>query len=113
MRCRTAWPSTSRIPQGGPGELILFVVTADGQALGDELRTELVRRLRSELSPRHVPDAIVGVDAIPIGLTGKKLELPVKRILQGASPETVASRDALANPSSLDAFVVYAAGRQP
>ena len=66
---------------------------------------EIARRLRSELSPRHVPDAIVSVDAIPIGLTGKKLELPVKRILQGANVDDVASRGALVNPSSLDAFV--------
>ena len=69
-------------------------------------------RLRSELSPRHVPDDIVRVDAIPVGLTGKKLELPVKRILQGANVDEVASRDALVDPSSLDPFVEFAAGRR-
>jgi acetoacetyl-CoA synthetase len=59
-----------------------------------------------------VPDAIVAVDAIPMGLTGKKLELPVKRILQGVDAAEVASRDALANPASLDAFVDYAAAHR-
>ena len=98
---------------GGPGELILFVTIADQQSFDDELSAELARRLRSELSPRHVPDAIVQVAAIPVGLTGKKLELPVKRILQGVPVEDVASRDALANPSSLDAYVEFAAGRRP
>ena len=100
-------------PDGGPGELILFVAVADRQSIDDGLSEELARRLRSELSPRHVPDAIVQVDAIPVGLTGKKLELPVKRILQGARVEEVASRDALANPSSLDAYIEFAASRRP
>jgi acetoacetyl-CoA synthetase len=59
-----------------------------------------------------VPDTIEAVTAIPTTLTAKKLELPVKRILLGASPEDVASRDALAQPSALDDFVAYAAGRR-
>jgi acetoacetyl-CoA synthetase len=96
-------------PDGGAGQLILFIVAAPGRTVDDDVRDELVRRLRGELSPRHVPDAIVAVDAIPMGLTGKKLELPVKRILQGVDAAEVASRDALANPASLDAFVDYAA----
>jgi acetoacetyl-CoA synthetase len=99
-------------PDGGPGELILFVVAAQERVVDDDVRAELDRRLRTELSPRHVPDAIVEVDAIPVGLTGKKLELPVKRILQGADPVDVASRDALANPAALDAFVDYAAAHR-
>ena len=99
-------------PDGGAGQLILFVVAAPGRVVDEDVRAELVRRLRAELSPRHVPDAIVAVDAIPVGLTGKKLELPVKRILQGADPADVASRDALANPASLDAFVDFAAARR-
>jgi acetoacetyl-CoA synthetase len=57
------------------------------------------------LSPRHVPDRVLEVPAVPRNLTGKKLELPVKRILQGMSPGDVVSRDALANPAALDAFV--------
>jgi acetoacetyl-CoA synthetase len=99
-------------PDGGAGELILFVVLADGRTLGDGLHDEIVQRLRSQLSPRHVPDRIVQVDAVPVGLTGKKLELPVKRILLGASAPTVASRDALANPQALDDFVTFAATRE-
>ena len=88
-----------RGPDGGPGELILFVVLADGRELDDELRTRIAGALRGALSPRHVPDAIEAVPAIPRTLTGKKLELPVKRILLGARPSEVASRDALADPA--------------
>jgi acetoacetyl-CoA synthetase len=58
-----------------------------------------------------VPDTMHAVPAIPRTLTGKKLELPVKRILRGAPAEQVASRDALANPGSIDAFVEYASAR--
>jgi acetoacetyl-CoA synthetase len=94
---------------GGAGELLLFVVPADGAELGEELRARIARRLRGELSPRHVPDQIVAVRAIPRTLTGKKLEAPVKRILRGESPEQVASRGSLADPTSLDAFVALAA----
>jgi acetoacetyl-CoA synthetase len=89
---------------GGPGELILFVVTSDG-TLPDELRTGLAAALRNELSPRHVPDSIRAVRGIPRSRTGKKLELPVKRILLGADPDEVASRDSLVDPTTLDLFV--------
>jgi acetoacetyl-CoA synthetase len=91
--------------------LILFIVPADGVTFDDALRKRIGEALRGALSPRHVPDAIAAVPAIPRTLTAKKLELPVKRILLGASPDAVASRDALADPSSLDAFVEYAAAR--
>ena len=69
--------------EGGAGELVLFVVLADGVELDDELRGTIGRNLRSQLSPRHVPDTIRAVPAIPRTLTGKKLEAPVKRILRG------------------------------
>jgi acetoacetyl-CoA synthetase len=95
--------------EGGPGELVLFVALADGAQLDDDLRGAIARALRSELSPRHVPDTIAGVPAIPRTLTGKKLETPVKRILQGRDAAEVANPDALADPSSIDAFVAYAA----
>ena len=72
---------TSRTTRAGPGELVLFVV-AD---LDDDLRARIAGALRSELSPRHVPDTIAAVPAIPRTLTGKKLEAPVKRILRGAA----------------------------
>ncbi len=96
---------------GGSGELLLFVVAAEGKALDDDLRQRIKTALRSELSPRHVPDTIVSVPAIPRTLTAKKLEAPVKRILRGARPEEVASRDALAQPEALDAFERYARER--
>ncbi len=98
-------------PSGGPGELILFVVPTEGHTVDAALERELRDVLRAELSPRHVPDAIVGVADVPLNLTGKKLELPVKKILQGVAPETVASRDALLNPPALDAYVDYARRR--
>ena len=97
---------------GGPGELILFVVPAAGRELDDALRKRIADALRQALSPRHVPDSIEAVPAIPRTLTAKKLELPVKRILLGTRPDQVASRDALVDPGALDAFVEFAAGRQ-
>jgi acetoacetyl-CoA synthetase len=93
---------------GGPGELVLFVVLAPGAALDDALRARVAKELRAALSPRHVPDRIVEVPSVPRNRTGKKLELPAKRILLGAAPEDVASRDVLADPTSLDAFVELA-----
>jgi acetoacetyl-CoA synthetase len=98
-------------PAAGPGELILFVQLAEGAELDDELSSAIRRELRHELSPRHVPDTIEAVPAIPRTLTQKKLEVPVKRILRGARAEQVASRDALADPHALDAFADYAARR--
>ncbi len=71
----------------------------------------MVTALRSQLSPRHVPDEIIVVPGIPRTLTGKKLEAPVKRILRGEAAENVASRDALADPKALDSFVGLAAER--
>ena len=100
-------------PGGGAGELILFVVLAEGVELDDELRTLIATELRGTLSPRHVPDTIAAVPVIPKTLTMKKLELPVKRILLGDPPEKVASRDALADPDALDAFVEFASQRAP
>jgi len=94
--------------EGGAGELLLFVVLTAGAELDDELHARICRTLRDELSPRHIPDRIDAVDAIPRTLTGKKLEAPVKRLLRGAAPEEVASRDALLDPAALDTFVALA-----
>ena len=96
---------------GGPGELLLFVALRVGAALDDELRRRIATALRGSLSPRHVPDRIVAVPAIPRTLSGKKLEVPVKRILQGTPPDQAAARDALADPASLDPFIDIAAAR--
>ncbi len=92
-------------------ELLLFVVLRPGTELDAELRSRIARALRGGLSPRHVPDAVVAVPSIPRTLTGKKLELPVKRILTGTPAEDVASADALVDPSALEAFVAYAQTR--
>jgi acetoacetyl-CoA synthetase len=97
--------------EGGPGELALFVVLSDGGPLDEPLRARIAGALRSELSPRHVPDTIAAVPGIPRTLTGKKLEAPVKQILRGADAERVASRDALADPRAIDAFVALARER--
>lgn len=98
--------------QGGAGELILFVVPRATMTVDDTLRSQITSRIRAMLSPRHVPDHIVGVAAIPYGRTGKKLEVPIKKILLGAPPHTVASVDALTDPTALDAFVVFADQRR-
>jgi acetoacetyl-CoA synthetase len=94
-------------PAGGPGRLVLFVAPAPGVALDDDLRRRIAVALRTELSPRHVPDEIHEVPGVPRTLSGKKLEVPVKRILSGADPDSAASRGSLANPEVLDAFASF------
>jgi acetoacetyl-CoA synthetase len=98
-------------PAGGPGELLLFVVLRTGATLDDGLRRRIVGALRAELSPRHAPDSILAVAAIPRTLSGKKLEVPVKRLLSGSSVTEVAARESLADPTALDAFAAIAAAR--
>ncbi|HET6949409.1 MAG TPA: acetoacetate--CoA ligase [Acidimicrobiales bacterium] len=94
-------------PAGGPGRLLLFVSPAPGIEVDDDLRDRIARRLRADLSPRHVPDEIVAVPGVPRTLSGKKLEVPVKRILGGADPDVAASRGSLVNPEVLDAYVSF------
>ncbi|MEA3018778.1 MAG: acetoacetyl-CoA synthetase [Actinomycetota bacterium] len=86
-------------------ELLLFVALAPGAALDDDLRARIENGLRTELSPRHVPDVIEVVPAVPRTLSGKKLEVPVKRILEGTSAEVAASDGSLVDPAALDWFV--------
>jgi acetoacetyl-CoA synthetase len=95
---------------GGEGELwmVLFVVLAPGVALDDDLSAQIKRRIREDCSPRHVPNEIRQIEEVPRTLSGKVLEVPVKRILMGAAPSEAASIDSLANPSSLDYFVELA-----
>jgi acetoacetyl-CoA synthetase len=97
--------------EGGSGELLLFVVLADGIELDDELRRKIGRELRTALSPRHVPDEIHQVRAVPRTLSAKKLEVPVKKILTGTPVESAAATGALANPESLIAFERFAKQR--
>ncbi len=95
---------------GGDGELqmILFVALADGVALDESLAREIKRKIREDCSPRHVPNEVRQIAEVPRTLSGKVLEVPVKRILMGAPPEQAASIDSLANPRSLDYFVELA-----
>jgi acetoacetyl-CoA synthetase len=93
---------------GTDGWMPLFVVLREGCGLDDDLVERIRRRVRADCSPRHVPDAVVQVDEVPRTLSGKVLEVPVKRILMGASPDEVVSRDSLANPAALAFFERYA-----
>ena len=99
---------------GGGGELwmILFVVLAPGVSLDDELAAKIKRRIREDCSPRHVPNEILQIAQVPRTLSGKVLEVPVKRILTGIPPQEAASADSLADPHSLDFFVKLAAERR-
>ena len=90
----------------------LFVVLAPGAALDDSLRERIRTTIRCNASPRHVPDEIVQVPAVPVTHTGKKAEVPVKRILQSPSSlTTTVSRNSLANPDAVDWYVAFARGR--
>lgn len=95
-----------------PGTLLLFVVPAPGTTLDDALRARIRRTLREQLSPRHVPDAIAAVPAIPRTLTGKKLETPIKEILAGRPITEVVSPDAVTGYSALPAFTAAAHPRE-
>ena len=97
---------------GAESWMALFVVPREGAALDDELRRAIARRVREDCSPRHVPDDVFAVAEVPRTLSGKILEVPVKRILSGTPPEQAASRDSLANPAALDWFVSFARGRR-
>ena len=94
---------------GTEGWMPLFVVLQEGAELNDELSGEIKRRIREQCSPRHVPNEIFQIAEVPRTLSGKVLEVPVKRILMGEAPEKAASRDSLANPASLDYFTELAA----
>jgi acetoacetyl-CoA synthetase len=100
-------------PAGGAGELLLFVVLQPGLTLDDALRARIARELRTALSPRHVPDQAFQVEAVPRTLSGKKLEVPVKRILTGTPVEQAAAKGALANPESLRYFEQVRASVRP
>jgi acetoacetyl-CoA synthetase len=94
---------------GTDGWMPLFVVLREGAKLNDELVREIARRVRAHCSPRHVPDQVFAIAEVPRTLSGKVLEVPVKRILMGAPAEQAASRDSLANPAALDYFTEMAA----
>jgi acetoacetyl-CoA synthetase len=88
-------------PDGGYW-MPLFVVLAGGAELTDELRDRIKRSIREEVSPRHVPDDIIVAPAVPHTRTGKKLEVPIKKLLQGADPAKVVEKSAVDDPALLD-----------
>jgi acetoacetyl-CoA synthetase len=94
--------------EGTDGWMPLFVVLRDGATLDDDLVARIKQRIREDCSPRHVPNEIHAVAEVPRTLSGKVLEVPVKRILMGQPADTAASRESLANPAALDYFVELA-----
>ena len=97
------------VPKAGTeGWMPLFVVLREGAELTDELVARIRGRIREECSPRHVPNEIRQIAEVPRTLSGKVLEVPVKRILMGQPADQAASRDSLANPAALDVFVAMA-----
>jgi len=97
---------------GGGFFMPLFVTLQDGSVLDGALRSKIAGTLRSQYTARHVPDQIIQVAGIPATLTGKKMEVPVRKILLGVPPDEAANRHAMANPASLDAFAEYARTQQ-
>ena len=90
---------------GEEGQLLLFLLMREGFSLDEALITQIKDRIRSALSPRHVPSAVYVAPAVPRTLNGKKVEVPVKRILQGASMEYVAAEASMVNPEAMSYFV--------
>jgi len=86
----------------------LFVKLAEDTGLDDALRDKIRAKLRQDYSPRHVPDQIYAVPDVPCTITGKKMEIPVRKILLGVEREKAASSGAMANPKSLDWFIDFA-----
>jgi acetoacetyl-CoA synthetase len=93
---------------GEGGKLLLFLVLADGQALDDDLLGRIRGAIKTNLSPRHLPDEVLAIRDVPRNLTGKRLEVPVKKILEGAAVADVATPGAMQNPDSLDQFTAFA-----
>ena len=93
---------------GGRDYMPLFVVLNEGETLTDDLKSKIKKTLRSEYSPRHVPDEIIGVSDIPYTISGKKLEAPVKKILLGKPVEKAANKDSMRNPEALAFFISFA-----
>jgi acetoacetyl-CoA synthetase len=93
---------------GGNSFMPLFVVLQEGVELDDDLKGRINSSIKENASPRHVPNEIFAVSDIPKTLNGKKLEVPVKKILSGTPPEKAASKESLSNPESLDRFVELA-----
>ena len=98
------------LPDGGYW-MPLFVQLAEGAELDDDLRRRIAAALRAELTPRHVPDEVVAVPGVPHTRTGKRLEIPVKRLLTGADPAKAVNLGTVDNPALIQWFIDYAARR--
>jgi acetoacetyl-CoA synthetase len=90
----------------------LFVVTVEGVDLDDELKKKISHKIRTTLSPRHVPDEIFAIPDVPRTLNAKKLDVPVKKILAGIPVDKAVNVDSMSNPASIDYFVRFAADLQ-
>jgi acetoacetyl-CoA synthetase len=93
--------------------MALFVVLSEGVKLCDALRSELIEQIRSKASARHIPSEVFQVQEVPRTLSGKKMEVPIRKLLLGMAVEKVASPDAMANPGSLEFFVQLAKQLNP
>ncbi|MBM3926374.1 MAG: acetoacetate--CoA ligase [SAR202 cluster bacterium] len=97
---------------GGEGKLLLFVALKEGVVMTDEVKSRIKERLRRELSPRYTPDVIYAIDEVPYTLNGKKLEVPVKRVLLGAPVERAVNLGEVRNPEALRRVIEAAKGEQ-
>ena len=95
---------------GRPSFMPLFVVLQPGFAFEEKTKHRILEQIRTKTSPRHLPNEIVQVAEIPRTLSGKKMEVPIRKLLLGASPEKIASPDAMLNPASIEFFAIYAGG---
>lgn len=86
----------------------LFVVMRQGEALTDDLKKAIAQKLRQEVSPRHIPNEIISIQQVPYTLSGKKMEVPIRKILLGLDTTKAANAGAMRNPEALSFFVEYA-----
>jgi acetoacetyl-CoA synthetase len=94
---------------GRESYLPLFVVLREGARLDDDLKTRLKQKLRQDISPRHVPDDILVIAQVPYTLSGKKMEVPIRKILLGMDVDKAVNRGAMRNPEAIDFFLTFAA----
>ena len=99
---------TVHVKKDGEDHMPLFVVLEEGYELDEDLEDRIKKSIGDTASPRHVPDEVISVPDVPYTLNGKKLEVPVTKILSGTPLEEAASKDSLSNPGSLDTFVELA-----
>ncbi len=93
---------------GGKYYMPLFVVLREGVTLDDSLKAKIKQKLRSAISPHHVPDEVIAIPAVPRTLSGKKLEVPVKKLFMGIPVEKAISVDAMSDPQAINYFIEYA-----